>query len=61
LRPTREFASSLVSDASKHPLAGDPHQQRHSMQRQVEQIASRPALSIARRDVATLSRKQKYP
>jgi len=53
-----ELAPSVVSDAPKHPLASDPHRQRHQIQRQLGQIASR---STAGRDFATLSRKQKYP
>ena len=61
LRPTIEFAPSVVSDAPKPPLASDPHRQRHQIQRQFGQIASRPALPTAGRDFATLSRKQKYP
>jgi hypothetical protein len=53
-----EFAPSVVSDAPKHPPASDPHRQRHQIQRQLKQIASR---SIAGRNFATLNRKQKYP
>jgi hypothetical protein len=58
LRPTLESAPSVVSDASKPHLAGDPHRQCHPMQRQFARIASRPT---AGRDFAALSRKQKYP
>ncbi|HEY6456054.1 MAG TPA: hypothetical protein VIY90_12330 [Steroidobacteraceae bacterium] len=61
LRPTIEFAPSVVSDAPKPPLASDPHRQRHQIQRQFRQIASRPTLLTARRNCASLNRKQKYP
>src|SRR5271170_5619691 len=61
LRPTPEFAPSVVNDTSKPPLAADPHRQRHPMQQRFRQIASRPAFPTAGRDLATLSRKQKYP
>ena len=42
LQPTIEFAPT-VSDAPKPPLASGPHRQRPQIQRQVGQIASRPA------------------
>jgi hypothetical protein len=61
LRPIIEFAPSVVSDASKPPLAANPHRQRHSMQRPPRQIASHSASTNAGRDLTTLSRKQKYP
>ena len=47
------IAPSFVSDAPKHPLASDPHRQRHQIQRQLGQITSR---STVGRDFATLSR-----
>ena len=61
LRPTLEFALSLVSDDSKLPRAGNPHRHSHPIQRQFRQIAPRPTLPTAGRDLARLSRKQKYP
>ena len=61
LRPTLQFASSLVSNAAKLPLAGNPHRQRHQIHRQFGHIATRPAAPTAGREFATLSRKPKYP
>jgi hypothetical protein len=58
LRPTPEFVQSLVSDASKLPLANDSHRQRHQIQRHFGQIASCPTLPTVGRDFVTLSRKQ---
>ena len=61
LRPTLQFASSLVSNVAKLPLAGNPHWHRRQIQRQFGHIASRPAAPTADRDFDTLSQKQKYP
>jgi hypothetical protein len=61
LRPTLKCASSLVSNAAKLPRVGNPHRQRHQIQRQFGHIASRPVVPTADRDLDTLSRKQKYP
>ena len=61
LRLTLEFASSLVSNATKLALARNLHRQRHQTQLQFEHIALRPAAPTANRDFATLNRKHKYP
>jgi len=61
LRPTLEFAPTVVSDASKLPLAGNSHRHTHPILRHFRQIASRPTLPTAGRVCDTLSRKQKYP
>ena len=55
LPPMLEFASSLVRDAAKLPLAGNPDRHSHPIQGQFEQIASRPVAPTAGRDSATLS------
>src|ERR1700722_17963839 len=52
LRPTIEFAPSVVSDAQKPALAGNPHRHTHPIQRHFGQIASRPMLPTAGRDCA---------
>ena len=53
-----QVVHSLVSDASKLPLANNFHRQRHQIQRHFGQIASCPTLPTVGRDFVTLSRKQ---
>jgi hypothetical protein len=60
LRPTLQFASSLVSNVAKLPLAGNPHWHASDPATiRAHRITSRGA--TADRDFDTLSRKQKYP
>src|SRR5271170_7621974 len=61
LRQTIEFAPSVVSDAPKPPLAGDPRRQGRPIRQRRGRIASRPTPATAGHDLVRLSRKPKYP